>query len=205
MAIAGSKAPLGGLRCPPRGPGFSPEGVNDLLRLINPTCSDIVLYELGVDMTAILLLELVCRWVNKKKSRACTVEDSTLFCFFGLFDCSQFSFFGLCVQYLFRVGMIAILLLEPVCRWVNKSIFLEHAQWEILPFFFGLFACLQFSLFGLCVQCLFRVGTIASLLLEPVCRWVNKSVFPEHAHWEIIPFFVSLFFWFVHQNPLPCP
>ena len=84
-------------------------------------------------------------------SRACTVEDSTLFCFFSLFVCLQFSFFGLCVQHLFRVGTIAI------------------------------------------------------LLLEPVCRWVNKSILPEHAHWEIIPFLVSLFFWFVHQNPLPCP
>ena len=79
---------------------------------------------------------------QKHFSRACTVEDSTLFCFFGLFDCSQFSFFGLCVQYLFRVGMIAILLLEPECLWVHKSIFLEHAQWEILPFLFLWSFCL---------------------------------------------------------------
>ena len=60
-------------------------------------------------------------------SRACTVEDSTFFSFFGLF-----------VQYLFRVGTIAILLLEPVCRWVNKTIFPEHAQWKILPFLVSL-------------------------------------------------------------------
>ena len=141
---------------------------------------------------------------QKHFSRAFTVEDSTLFCFFSLFACSQFSFFGLCVQYLFKVGTIAILLLKPVCLWVNKSIFPEHAQWKII-LFFGLFLCAQFSFFGLCVQYLFGVGTIAILLLEPVCRWVNKSIFPEHAHWEIIPFLVSLFFWFVHQNPLPCP
>ena len=55
---------------------------------------------------------------------------------------SKFDFFCLFVQYLFGVGMIAILLLEPVYPWVNKTHFQEHAQWEILSFLFLCSFCL---------------------------------------------------------------
>ena len=91
---------------------------------------------------------------QKHFSRACRVEDSTLFCFFSLFACSQFSFFGLCVQYLFKVGTIAILLLKPVCLWVNKSIFPEH--WEIIPFLFH-------GSFGLFIKIPYRVLNVPVL------------------------------------------
>ena len=138
---SGVKGSPGGAKVPPAGSGFQPGGGQRSSqaadkpnmfghRIIKTRSRHDCHFATGASVP-----------MGKQKhfSRACTVEDSTFFCFFGLFVCSKFSFFGLCVQYLFGVGTTAILLLEPVCRWVNKTHFPEHAQWEILPFFVSLF------------------------------------------------------------------
>ena len=75
-----------------------------------------------------------------------------------------------------------------------------------------------FSLVFLFVHNLVSFAFVFNIYSElarlPFCYWSQCTVpLGKEKHfyractvqWEILPFFVSLFFWFVHQNPLPCP